>query len=59
MQSSPNPKKHRLPLDLTLLEMEQLRIWAASQGLKVQPALRAMLYRQGILKPPAKPGEKP
>ena len=52
MESSQPHKKQRIPLELTPAEIAQLKTWAAAQGLRVAPAIRALLYRQGALQPP-------
>jgi len=55
MASESQPrKKQRIPLELTPAEIDQLKTWAAGQGLKVAPAIRALLYRQGALQAPAR-----
>lgn len=57
MEPSPR-RKQRIPLELTPAEIAQLRTWAASQGLKIAPALRALLYREGVLQTATTPKEK-
>jgi len=53
------PRSKRVPLEVTPAEHAALKAWAARQGLGVGPAIRAVLYGQGVLPAPAVPPSPP